>query len=76
MIAAVARRVPTKVAAPSTWECRACPAWMGGKPCSSLNVSGANVCGPLSGHPGIEFCAACGCTKLASDDRARREAAQ
>lgn len=75
MIAAVARRVQPKTPEASTWECRARPAWLGGRTCGHANVSGANVCGPMSGHPGVEFCAGCGCTKVASDDRARREAA-
>lgn len=55
----------SKPADPGPWECRARPA-PSGKPCGHLNAS-------PTVFQGLVCCSACGCTKHASDDRARRE---
>lgn len=54
------------------WECRARPVALGGRPCGHRNVRGV-LRGTANGER-ILCCEACGCTRIASDDRARREA--
>ena len=50
---------------PELWECRARPA-PSGKPCGHYNTI-------VTRYNGLEVCARCGCTRKASDDRARQE---
>jgi len=52
-----------------TWTCHAHPAALGGKPCCHINTSQQSV--QFQGKP-LEYCEACGCTKIASDHRLKR----
>lgn len=49
------------------WKCHAKPAAFGGRTCGFENEDGGEL------HGDLVCCAACGATKFASDDRARRE---
>lgn len=59
-----------RLRANETWECRARPAALGST-CGAINTP-ATV---ISYQGRIECCGTCGCTRVASDDRAKREAA-
>ena len=54
----------------TTWTCHARPAAYGGRPCGYLNRGQMTTrfAGKL-----VEFCAGCGCTKIASDARQCKE---
>ena len=57
---------PERVVIP--WRCHAKPAALGGKTCGRLNTEAR----ALNFHGSrLEYCEACGCTKVASDLRAQ-----
>lgn len=51
------------------WQCYAHPPKLGGKECGHLNTT-ERISRSLT------YCEACGCTKIASDDRKRRKEAR
>lgn len=53
------------------WTCHAHPAAKGGKPCGHVN-RGAPRSREFHGRR-LEYCEACGCTRIASDDRLARK---
>ena len=59
----------------TTWTCHAHPVDKSGKPCGHINTAGENV-SKYGMAAAMEFCAGCGCTKKASDDRLARKVAR
>ncbi len=57
-------------AADPEWTCFARPAALGGRTCGHHNAAGESLISSYGGSR-LLCCAGCGCTKKASDDRAR-----
>lgn len=58
------------------WQCHAHPPVLGGRECGHLNQTpSSNVVHFLGESSRMFYCAGCGCTKVASDDRLRRKEA-
>jgi hypothetical protein len=68
------RTVPTRRLRHAPWTCHAHPPSSNGEECGNENLGGESITirwfGEMRGA--LVCCAKCGCTKIASDDRARR----
>ena len=51
----------------NTWECFAKPAYLDGKACGHVNTG--RLMSQLGMGTPFEYCAGCGCSRKASDDR-------